>query len=79
MSGLLAEAAGELGVTTLHLSLAVEGDVAIAYVVAEGSVTLDGPSHAVWRLPDDPDGADGMRAITLAGVWSPRAPWLSPP
>lgn len=42
MSGLLAEAAGELGVTTVHLSLAVEGDVAIAYVVAEGSVTLDG-------------------------------------
>ncbi len=42
LRGVGAVAAGGLGVTTLHLSLAVEGDVAIAYVVAEGSVTLDG-------------------------------------
>ncbi|MEI2717644.1 MAG: holo-ACP synthase [Candidatus Nanopelagicales bacterium] len=40
--GHLAEAAAELGVAAFHLSLAMEGDVAIAYVVAEGSASLDG-------------------------------------
>lgn len=43
--GGLAEAAGELGVHTWHVSLAREGDVAIAYVVAEGTSTLAG-AHA---------------------------------
>lgn len=42
VSGMLAEAASELGVTAFHLSLAVEGDVAIAHVIAEGNATLDG-------------------------------------
>lgn len=40
--GLLSEAASELGVATFHLSLAMEGDVAIAYVIAEGISSLDG-------------------------------------
>ncbi len=40
--GLLSEAAAELGVATFHLSLAMEGDVAIAYVIAEGVSSLDG-------------------------------------
>lgn len=44
-TGLLAEAAQELGVHTWHVSLAREGDVAMAYVVAEGTSTLAG-AHA---------------------------------
>ena len=40
--GLLGEAASELGVAAFHLSLAMEGDVAIAYVIAEGTSSLDG-------------------------------------
>ena len=42
LRGLLGEAASELGVATLHLSLAMEGDVAVAYVIAEGVASLDG-------------------------------------
>lgn len=42
--GMLDEAAAELGVSSFHLSLAVEGDTAIAYVIAEGSSSLDGIS-----------------------------------
>lgn len=47
--GQLAEAAAELGARNLHLSLAMEGDVAVAYVVVEGDATLAGatPVHAV--------------------------------
>lgn len=45
-TGLLAEAAAELGVATFHLSLAMEGDFAIAYVIAEGSMSLDGMGAA---------------------------------
>lgn len=40
--GSLAEAAAALGVQAWHVSLAREGDVAIAYVVAEGTTTLAG-------------------------------------
>lgn len=40
--GSIAEAAEALGVQAWHVSLAREGDVAIAYVVAEGSTTLAG-------------------------------------
>ncbi len=46
LRGLLSEAAAELGVATLHLSLAMEGDVAVAYVVAEGTASLDGAGAA---------------------------------
>lgn len=35
-------AASHIGVRSWHLSLATEGDVAIAYVVAEGTSSLDG-------------------------------------
>lgn len=38
----VAEAAAELGARNLHLSLAMEGDVAVAYVVVEGDSTLAG-------------------------------------
>mgnify|MGYP001179601238 CR=1 FL=1 len=49
-SGMLSEAAAELGVATFHLSLAMEGDTAIAYVIAEGTSSLDGVgSH---RMPE---------------------------
>jgi holo-[acyl-carrier protein] synthase len=40
--GLLRDAARQLGVRSWHLSMAMEGDVAVAYVVAEGTSTLAG-------------------------------------
>ena len=49
-SGLLSEAAAELGVAVFHLSLAMEGDVAIAYVIAEGTSSLDGVGSQ--RMPE---------------------------
>jgi holo-[acyl-carrier protein] synthase len=42
--GLMRDAAVGLGVRCWHLSLATEGDVAVAYVVAEGVSTLAGAS-----------------------------------
>ena len=42
--GALSEAAQSLGVSSWHLSLATEGDVAMAYVVAEGRSSLAGAS-----------------------------------
>jgi len=39
---LLREAAHQLGVRSWHLSLATEGDVAVAYVIAEGTSSLAG-------------------------------------
>lgn len=40
--GLLREAAHQVGVRSWHLSLATEGDVAVAYVIAEGTASLAG-------------------------------------
>ena len=40
--GVLRDAALQLGVRAWHLSLAAEGDMAVAYVVAEGSSSLAG-------------------------------------
>lgn len=41
-SGDLADAAEQLGVRSWHVSLAMEGDFALAYVVAEGESSLAG-------------------------------------
>jgi holo-[acyl-carrier protein] synthase len=41
-SGELADAAAQLGVRSWHVSMAMEGDVAVAYVVAEGDSSLAG-------------------------------------
>lgn len=42
LRGGVAEAARDLGVRSWHLSLATEGDVAVAYVIAEGVASLEG-------------------------------------
>ncbi len=44
LRGSLREAALQLGVRSWHLSLAMEGDVAMAYVIAEGTSSLAGVS-----------------------------------